>query len=231
MAGCNTPIHDIDLKRKDYNTKTILFVGVTWERKGGPELVKAFEKVLRVHPDARLVIVGYKPKVDLPNVQIIGRLTVDELVPYYQQASIFCLPTKLEPFGIVFVEAMAFGLPLVAPRTGAVPDFVEDGRNGFMVEPGDIDALAEALIKLLDDPQLCRKFGEVRLPLGAGTLHLAESRPKNESLHSTGALSAGGEITWVARSSSSFGFGLPLPSAPALRSCCGTAFRDIKWRR
>jgi len=61
---------------------------------------------------------------------------------------------------VVFVEAMAYGLPLVAPRSGAVPDFVEDGKNGFMVEPGDIDGLASALECLLADSGLCRRFGK-----------------------------------------------------------------------
>jgi len=160
-AGCNTPIWDLDLDEKDYTTKNILFVGVTWERKGGPELVRAFEQVLRVHPDARLTIIGCNPVVNLPNMEIAGRLPLEEVNHYYQKASIFCLPTRLEPFGIVFVEAMSFGLPLVAPCTGAVPDFVEDGKNGYLVEPGDVQALANALIQLLDDPEKCRKFGKV----------------------------------------------------------------------
>ncbi len=159
-AGSNTPVKDIDLNNKDYNRQNILFVGVAWERKGGPELVKAFEQILRKHPQASLTIVGCTPKLEIPNVQVVGRLPLQEVSAYYQRASIFCLPTRLEPFGIVFIEAMANGLPLVAPRTGAVPDFVEDGKNGYLVEPGDVDGLAAALLRLLDDPEKCRKFGK-----------------------------------------------------------------------
>ena len=159
-AGSNIPMRDIDLDRKDYGTRDILFVGVAWERKGGPDLVEAFKGVLQKHPDARLTIVGCTPKVELPNVRVVGKLPLAEVAPYYQRASIFCLPTRLEPFGIVFVEAMAYGLPLVAPDTGAVPDFLEDGRNGYMVPPGDIPALTNALSRLLDDPEKCRKFGK-----------------------------------------------------------------------
>ena len=160
-AGSNIPIQDIDLDHKDYGTKEILFVGVTWERKGGPDLVQAFKGVLEKHPGARLAIVGCSPKVDLPNVEVVGKLPLDEVAPYYRRAGIFCLPTRLEPFGIVFVEAMAYGLPLVAPNTGAVPDFLEDGRNGYMVAPGDIPALTKALSALLDDPEKCRDFGKL----------------------------------------------------------------------
>lgn len=160
-AGCNTPVRDIDLGKKDYSGKDILFVGVTWERKGGPDLVRAFEQVLRKHPQAKLTIVGCSPAVDLPNVEIVGKIPVVEVEQYYRKASIFCLPTRLEPFGIVFIEAMSYGLPLVAPRTGAVPDLVEQGRNGYMFEPGDIDAMAAYLIELMDDAEKCRDFGRV----------------------------------------------------------------------
>jgi glycosyltransferase involved in cell wall biosynthesis len=160
-AGSNIPIRDVDLDAKDYTRKEILFVGVTWERKGGPDLVRAFQSVLEKHPDARLTIVGCTPKVDLPNVWVVGKLPLAEVAPYYRRASIFCLPTRLEPFGIVFVEAMAYGLPLVAPNTGAVPDFLEDGRNGCILAPGDIPALTAALTMLLDDPRKCRQFGKL----------------------------------------------------------------------
>ena len=158
-SGGNISIPDMNLKTKDYTTKNILFVGVAWERKGGPDLIKAFEIVLRKHPDAGLKIVGCAPSIDHPNVDVIGKVSLDEIVPFYQKASIFCLPTRLEPFGIVFIEAMSFGLPLVAPRTGAVPDFVENGKNGFLFEPGDINGMATGLITLLDDPELCCRFG------------------------------------------------------------------------
>ena len=159
-SGFNTPVLDIDLEAKDYSTKNILFVGVAWERKGGPDLIKAFDIVLRKHPDASLKIVGCTPNINHPNVDVIGRVSLDEVIPFYQKASIFCMPTRLEPFGIVFLEAMSFGLPQVAPRTGAVPDFLEDGKNGFLFEPGDIEGLAAGLIRLLDDPDMCRRFGK-----------------------------------------------------------------------
>ena len=159
-AGGNTPLRELDLDQKDYNAQNILFVGVAWERKGGPDLAAAFQKVLPGYPQATLTIVGCAPKIDCPNVEIAGRVPVEQVAAYYQKASIFCLPTRLEPFGVVFVEAMAYGLPLVAPRSGAVPDFVEDGKNGFMVEPGDIAGLASALERLLADSGLCRRFGK-----------------------------------------------------------------------
>ena len=159
-SGYNAEVRNLDLDHKDYTKQNILFVGVAWERKGGPELLKAFEKVLAKFPQATLTIVGCNPKINVRNVLVTGRLPLEKVAGYYRQASIFCLPTRLEPFGVVFIEAMAYGLPLVAPRAGAVPDFVQDGRNGYLVESGDIDGLAEALARLLENPERCRTFGK-----------------------------------------------------------------------
>jgi glycosyltransferase involved in cell wall biosynthesis len=73
---------------------------------------------------------------------------------------VFCLPTRHEPFGFVFVEAMSHKLPIVATNVGAIPDFVTNGVNGFCISPGDPDGLAEALILLLRNPPRCRQMGE-----------------------------------------------------------------------
>tara|TARA_Y100000031_G_C7971702_1_gene270681 strand:+ start:127 stop:414 length:288 start_codon:yes stop_codon:yes gene_type:complete len=65
----------------------------------------------------------------------------------------------MEPFGIVFLEAMIYRLPVVASNIGAIPDFVKSGENGYLVNPDDIRQLAERIIMLLNDPSLCSKFG------------------------------------------------------------------------
>ncbi len=143
-----------------YSNKQILFVGIDWLRKGGAELTRAFRTVLESHPDARLVIAGSDTPLDLPNCRVLGYMNARELSRHYSQSSIFCLPTKREPFGIAFVEAMMHRLPIVGTRVGAVPDMVEDGVNGFLVEPGQSDTLARVLCTLLDSPQLCRQFGQ-----------------------------------------------------------------------
>ena len=143
----------------DYSAKHILFIGIDWQRKGGPDLVEAFEIVLQTHADAQLTIIGCTPEVDLPNCQVIGRVTLEETRDFYRRASIFCLPTRLEPFGIVFIEAMSYGLPVVATRIGAIPDFVIDGENGYLVPPSYAEKLADALLRLLDDPGKRQAFG------------------------------------------------------------------------
>lgn len=159
-VGSNIIARDIDLDEERYANKHILFVGIDWERKGGPELVRAFRRILQSHPEARLTIVGASHPIDLPNCQVIGRIPVEEVSEYYRQASIFCLPTRFEPFGVVFIEALQHKLPIVATNVGAIPDFVTPGENGFLIEPGDVDALVQYLDVLLRDPELCREFGE-----------------------------------------------------------------------
>lgn len=160
-AGINVPISPLKLvNTSKYTNKNILFVGMDWKRKGGPQLVQAFSKVLEKHPDASLTIVGASPKINLPNCSVLGKIPLEEVNKYYEQASIFCLPTLLEPFGIAFLEAMSHGLPVVATDTGSIPEFVINNKSGFLVPPRDINQLSERLIDLLDDPGKCRSLGE-----------------------------------------------------------------------
>lgn len=147
-------------ERGRYWNKHILFVGLEWERKGGPVLVDAFREVLKAHPDTRLTIVGSSPDVDVPNCEVLGKLPLAEVSRHYGEASIFCLPTKVEPFGIAFLEAMMNRLPIVATRIGAIPEIVTPGKNGLLVEPNTPGTLAQALIDLLDQPERCLEMGE-----------------------------------------------------------------------
>jgi len=89
----------------------------------------------------------------MPPVRMLGHHGRDELADRYAQADLFVFPSVSDPWGLVVNEAMASGLPLVASSSaGAVADLVQDGRNGFVVEPGDVDALREALSTLIADP-------------------------------------------------------------------------------
>lgn len=146
--------------QEKYSSKNILFVGLEWERKGGPLLVRAYEKVLKEIPDASLTIVGCSPKISLPNVKIIGPVTPNELETYYEKAAVFCLPTRREPFGIVFLEAMSYSLPVVGTHIGALPEFIIDGENGYLIDIDDEQALVKHLAELLTHSERCRRMGE-----------------------------------------------------------------------
>ncbi|MEI6437343.1 MAG: glycosyltransferase family 4 protein [Candidatus Omnitrophota bacterium] len=158
-AGGNTISNDFASENDGYSNQSILFVGVDWERKGGPELVEAFKLVLETCPDAKLIIVGCSPNVCLQNCIVVGRVDAVALSEYYRKASVFCLPTKIEPFGFVFLEAMSYKLPIVATKIGAIPDFVIDGESGYLLASGDVRGLAAMLVKLLQDPDACSTFG------------------------------------------------------------------------
>jgi glycosyltransferase involved in cell wall biosynthesis len=159
-AGSNVSAEvSANIDNSRFSAKNILFVGVEWERKGGPVLLEAFRLLRRAHPEARLTIVGCSPQISEPGVHIEGRVPLAEVARYYRSASVFCLPTLNEPFGLVFLEAASFGLPVVATRIGAIPEIVMDGKSGYLVEPQNAAELATRLGDLLRDPRRAEQFG------------------------------------------------------------------------
>ena len=158
-AGNNVEITHSTTEDKSYTGSNILFVGIDWERKGGPLLVQAFNKVLEKHPNARLTIVGANPSIQMKNCTAIGKVSPAELRSYYEAATIFCMPTNVEPFGIAFLEAMQARLPIIGTNVGAIPDFLQNEWNGFLVEPDDLQGVIDGITELLDDPNLCRLYG------------------------------------------------------------------------
>jgi glycosyltransferase involved in cell wall biosynthesis len=153
---------------------TVLCVAHQYARKRIKDLIAAFPLVLAQLPEARLVVIGDGPEhgalrqqvAELgvgSSVQLLGALASDQEVrAWYRRASIFCLPSIQEGFGIVFLEAMASGLPVVSTTATAIPEVVPDGRAGLLVPPRDPPALAAAMVALLRDAELqerCRAFG------------------------------------------------------------------------
>ena len=93
-------------------------------------------------------------------VEFLGSIPRRELVDRYRRAAVFCLPSRQEGFGIVFLEAMVNAMPIVAARAAAVPETVADGEVGLLVDPDDPEALANCLALLLTDPERRRAMGE-----------------------------------------------------------------------
>ena len=156
-AGSNTNL--INFNSAKYKNKNILFVGLDWERKGGPFLVKAFNRIIRSHNDASLTIVGCSPNLRLPNCNVVGKVKLEAVPSFYENASVFCLQPSIEPFGIVFLEAASHKLPLIGTNIGAMPDFIINNYNGYLIDPGDEDQLFVSLNTLLSNPQQCENFG------------------------------------------------------------------------
>ncbi|HNO76815.1 MAG TPA: glycosyltransferase family 4 protein [Phycisphaerae bacterium] len=158
-AGFNARRADVNFDSVEHSKK-ILFVGLDWERKGGPQLVEAFARVREKHPDANLIVVGCEPEVKVPGVQVLGVVPIERVGELMSDACCFCMPSLREPFGLVYLEAMNAGLPVVALNLGAPRDFVVNGETGFLVEPHDIPGLADALENLVANSKLCAMMGK-----------------------------------------------------------------------
>jgi glycosyltransferase involved in cell wall biosynthesis len=166
-VGAGTDLTLPERTDRDWERPRFLFVGREFERKGGLELLRAWPIVRAARPDAELTIVGPGSlSEELPDgVRFAGH--IDRSTPEgrasfeatYAQATAFALPSLYEPFGIVFLEAMAHGLPCVAADRCAMPEIVEDGVTGRVADPTDPDALAEALLAVTD-PDVARRMGE-----------------------------------------------------------------------
>jgi glycosyltransferase involved in cell wall biosynthesis len=134
--------------------------------------LSAFEYIAKSNPDCHLVCLGAKDASDpewwdslqdrtrrspLSNrIHWIGQ--VEDVRPWYRAASLLVLVSENEPFGRVLVEAMAFGVPVVATRTGGIPEVVRDGQDGLLVAPGRVDEIAQAMLKLLNNDALRKEM-------------------------------------------------------------------------
>ena len=159
--------------------RNILFLGRQEKRKGLPYLLEAYARLKRERPDIRLIVVGpdggmraacerYVRQNRLKDVVFAGFVPYEELPRYYKTADVYCAPnTGHESFGIVLLEAMAAGTPIVASNIGGFADVVEDGVEGVLVPPRDADGLASAMDRLLSDAALREEMGR------AGTVRAA----------------------------------------------------------
>ena len=181
-VGCNVVRPD-KVNTKKYESKNILFVGVEWKRKGGDLLLSAFRQVLRQVPEAQLTIVGCHPQgIDCPNVNIVGRVPLADVPRYYQEAAVFCMPARREPFGLVYLEAMIYQLPVVALPIGALPELVTTGHNGYLVD-SDPDALAEKLVQLITNPAQCAAMGQAGASIAERYNWSAVGQEMKEAIH------------------------------------------------
>lgn len=156
-------------------TPLILSVGRMIERKGFEYLVRAFPLVLEKNPDARLCIVGGGPlreglialakqlciahRVDIP-----GKVSQSHLERCFAECSMFVLPAIVdsrgdtEGLGVVLIEALSYGKPVIGTDVGGIPDIIRDRQTGLLVEPKNPSAMAEAIRTLLSDETLARQL-------------------------------------------------------------------------
>lgn len=169
-----------DLQRLGYaGRKIILFAGRLIRKKGVHYLLKAMPEVISQHPEVLLLIVGgafYGSNKVTPYVRQLRKISksmkehvrfipyaaYDEMPGWYRLADIVVVPSNdQEAFGLVNVEAMAAGIPVIATKGGGMKEIIEHGQTGFLVDHGRIEReLQEYLHTLLEDPVLQKKMGE-----------------------------------------------------------------------
>lgn len=139
----------------------VLFVGRDWYRKGGDILIEAFRTVRSRLPEARLRIAGTdEAPSGEAGVEVLGTVRGrDRMAELYAEARVFCLPSRYDPYGLAIAEAMAYALPCVVARSGALDEVVVEGETGLIVPRDDPDALAEALLRLLEDQDYAARLG------------------------------------------------------------------------
>jgi glycosyltransferase involved in cell wall biosynthesis len=154
--------------------QAILYAGVLTPLKGIHHLINAFVLIAEDFPIAQLTIVGKNDNktyaADLKKqvkklgmnhrVQFIGPQPQSELAIWMAKASVFALPSMSEGLPRVIIEAMATGTPVIGSRVGGIPELIEDGVTGFLVPPGDENALAEKIRWILNNPDKGREMGE-----------------------------------------------------------------------
>ncbi len=147
-------------------------------RKGHDQLIAAWPRVLLAHPNAFLLVVGDGPaRASLArrissaglcdSVRLLPGVDWDDMPMVYASADVFALPCRTrrrglesEALGLAFLEAAACGLPLVVGRSGGAPETVRDGETGHLVDPGDVEEIADAVVALLDNPESARTMGD-----------------------------------------------------------------------
>jgi glycosyltransferase involved in cell wall biosynthesis len=172
-VSVNSQIKDKNrIKAKNYlNQKTILSVSNLITLKGIDFNLKAFALLIGKYSNLKYQIIGDGPEknrliklaTDLginERVEFLGRLDHKEVIKYMTKADIFSLPSWNEGFGVVYIEAMAQGKPVIGCRREGIEDFVEHGKTGMLVQPKNIDSLVKAIDYLLSNADKAQDIGE-----------------------------------------------------------------------
>jgi glycosyltransferase involved in cell wall biosynthesis len=153
------------------NNYNLLFVGRLEKIKGVEFLIQAVSLIVKVFPQTTLTLVGDgRNKTDLFNltkklqieqsIQFRGWIEYKNLNTYYKKASLVVVPSICaEAFGLVILEAMSAGRPVIGTNVGGIPEVIDDGVSGYLVEPANPEQLAEKVIKLFSDEKLLKELG------------------------------------------------------------------------
>ncbi len=178
--------------RRVDDRRRLLFVGRHERRKGIHVLLEVLPTLLAKHPAWTCELVGTHAVVDtggatfaqrfverhagaewLPRIEFAGPVSDTDLAARYARADVFVAPSLFESFGLIYLEAMQHGAPVVGTAVGGVPDVMRDGVDGLLVPPGDAPALSAALDRLMGDEDLRRRLGQAAADSLITRTHLA----------------------------------------------------------
>jgi glycosyltransferase involved in cell wall biosynthesis len=169
--GLNVEDFELGALPQKAGSNSILCVAMHSHRKAIDVLIKAFEALHRTHPDLHLVLAGDGPlrnKLEqlgrdlgvYDRVRFLGIQTREEIKALMRQCAVFVLPSRAEPFGIAILEALASGKPVVATAVGGIPEIIQHGVTGLLVEPDNPQALSEAIKAVLNDQALANRLAQ-----------------------------------------------------------------------
>lgn len=172
--------------RIDPSKPRVIYVGRVDPEKSLEIVIEAFTKTLKKVPNAEMLIVGdgiAKSKLEkkvktegLENsIRFLGKIMPPELQEVYRTGSVFATASETETQGIVLIEAAATGLPLIAVDAGAIREICQNRKNGFLCQPGNVEKIADSMVKLLTDKKLREKYS-------LGSLEISKKHDLNVTL-------------------------------------------------
>jgi glycosyltransferase involved in cell wall biosynthesis len=183
----------VDFWRRSRDGAGILLLGQLGKRKGIYDLLEAVARLVDKHPRLKLVLAGdgeaervktAAKRLGLhEHVDVLDWVAGREKSALLESAAVYALPSYCEGLPMSVLEAMAAGLPVVCTPVGGVPEAVTDGREGWVIAPGDVDALAGALDKLLSDAGLRRRMGDAGRRKVENTFSVTKVVPQLERLY------------------------------------------------
>ena len=167
------PIDD-QLEKERFHRPIMLLVGGNVQRTGLPVILKTIPELLKEIPGLTLQVIGKNQNIGrmkklagklgvMDSVEFIGWIPPEKIKTYYRKASVFVMPSLMEGFGLVFLEAMAQGLPVIGGNVGGTLELIKDGENGILVSPRNSQALKKAIQKEINDVAFRKKTFQTSL--------------------------------------------------------------------
>lgn len=179
---CYNPCPQICKEPVLQKKKQILFSGTLYAGKGYQDLIRAFAKIAKKYPDWDVVLAGngevekgraISKELGIANqVEFLGWVSGEQKDKAFRESMIFCLPSYAEGFPMAVLDAWAYGLPVITTPVGGIPDVAKDGKNMLLFNPGDIDALAQQMEKMIVNEELRKSIADESILFAHTTFNL-----------------------------------------------------------